>query len=143
MAVNDSTLICSIELPAELESLPAFNEKVTQCAVECGLSEHKIMSMELALEEAIVNIIKYASTDPEGTVHIDCSMDGEKYFTITIIDYGPPFDPLKRVAPDIDAGIDERAVGGLGIFLIKEMTDAVSYRRDDNKNILTIKIEKD
>ncbi|MEN6616172.1 MAG: ATP-binding protein [Syntrophorhabdus sp.] len=142
MPENTTIPLCRIELPAEIGSLPAFNEKVTQCAVECGISQHKLMSLELALEEAIVNIIKYASTDPEGTVLIDCSLDGEKYFTITITDNGPPFDPLQRTAPDTHADIDDRPIGGLGIFLIKEMTDSVSYHREDNKNILTIKMEK-
>lgn len=142
MPENTIIPLCRIELPAQLGSLPEFNEKVTQCAIECGISQHKLMSLELALEEAIVNIIKYASTDPEGTVLIDCSLDGEKFFTITIIDNGPPFDPLQRTAPDIKADIDERPVGGLGIFLIKEMTDSVSYRREENRNILTIRMEK-
>lgn len=63
-------------------------------------------------------------------------------FTIDIIDGGPEFDPLAKDTPDTAADIDSRPIGGLGIFLIKEMTDGVSYTRKENRNILTITMKR-
>ena len=141
MAENIHTLV-SIELPAVLESLPAFSARMMECAKEAGFKEHKLGAMELALEEAIVNIVKYSSSSPDSVITAKCGTDNSGAFYITIIDSGPPFDPLKRDTPDTSAGIDDRPVGGLGIFFIKEMTDGVTYTREAGKNILTIKMKK-
>lgn len=141
MAENVHTL-CSIELPAVLESLPGFVAGITRYAREAGFSEHRLGAMELAMEEAIVNIVKYSSTSPESVITITCATDDKEAFYITIIDNGPPFDPLKKDTPDTSAGIDDRPIGGLGIFFIKEMTDGVTYAREAGRNILTIKMKK-
>jgi anti-sigma regulatory factor (Ser/Thr protein kinase) len=141
MAENIHTL-CSIELPAVLDSLPGFADGVTRCAREAGFGEHKLSAIELALEEAIVNIIKYSSSSPDSVITATCGTDNSGVFYITIIDSGPPFDPLKKGTPDTGAGIDDRPVGGLGIFFIKEMTDGVTYTREGEKNILTIRMIK-
>ncbi|OPY02035.1 MAG: Serine-protein kinase RsbW [Syntrophorhabdus sp. PtaB.Bin184] len=141
MAENIHTLL-SMELPAVLESLPAFSARITGCAKEAGFGERKLGAMELAVEEAIVNIVKYSSSSPDSVITATCGTDGSGAFYITIIDSGPPFDPLERDTPDTRAGIDDRPVGGLGIFFIKEMTDGVTYNREAGKNILTIKMKK-
>ncbi|MDD3847269.1 MAG: ATP-binding protein [Syntrophorhabdaceae bacterium] len=141
MAESTHTL-CTIELPAALQSLPGFVAEINRCAREAGFSEHKLGAMELALEEAIVNIVKYSSASSDSVISIACTTDARGGFYITITDSGPPFDPLRKAAPDTDAGIDDRPIGGLGIFLIKEMTDGVTYAREGGKNILTIKMKK-
>lgn len=141
MAENVHTL-ASIELPAVLDSLPEFSACITRCAREAGFGEHKLGAMELAVEEAIVNIIKYSSSAPDSVITATCGIDGRGVFYIAIIDSGPAFDPLKRDTPDTKAGIDDRPVGGLGIYFIKEMTDGVTYAREGEKNILTIRMIK-
>lgn len=135
-------ILLTIELPAVLDSLPDFSERITQCAREAGFGDHKLGAMELAVEEAIVNIVKYSSSSPDSIITATCGIDANGVFYITIIDSGPPFDPLKRDTPDTSAGIDDRPVGGLGIFFIKEMTDGVTYAREAGKNILTIKMKR-
>jgi len=142
MAENTHTL-CHIELPAVLPSLPGFIAGIARCAREAGFSEHKIGAMELAAEEAIVNVVNYSSEKPGSMITVTCSTDSEEGFHISIIDSGPPFDPLRKDLPDTDAGIDDRPIGGLGIFLIKEMTDGVTYTRKEGKNILAITMKKD
>lgn len=134
--------LCRIQLPAELGSLPLFMERVIECAGESGIGEHKVGAMELALEEAIVNIVKYSSEAPESVITVECQLNDENEFTIDIIDDGPEFDPLVRSTPDTSADIDNRPIGGLGIFFIREMTDGVSYARKADKNILTITMKK-
>ena len=133
---------CRIELPAELQSLPRFIEKIIEYLGKSGMGEHKVGAMELALEEAIVNIVKYSSQTPDSLITVECSFKNENEFLIKIIDNGPEFDPLLQNAPDITADIGNRPVGGLGIFFIKKMTDSVSYARKDNRNILTITMKK-
>jgi serine/threonine-protein kinase RsbW len=133
---------CRIQLPAELQSLPRFIEKIIEYAGKSGMGEEKIRAMELALEEAIVNIVKYSSNSPDSIITVECSMKAESDFLINIIDDGPEFDPLLKNAPDITADISYRPIGGLGIFFIKKMTDGVSYVRKDGKNILTITMKK-
>ncbi|MCK9228798.1 MAG: ATP-binding protein [Syntrophorhabdaceae bacterium] len=133
---------CRIQLPAELRSLPLFIETVTKCAARSGLGEHKIGAMELALEEAIVNIVKHSSIAPDSLITVECGLKNKDDFTIDIIDGGPEFDPLAKDTPDTAADIDSRPIGGLGIFLIKEMTDGVSYTRKENRNILTITMKR-
>ena len=59
--------------------------------------------------------------------------------SVTFIDRGVPFDPLQRTDPDVSLGAEERAVGGLGIFLVKKTMDALEYRYEDGCNILTIR----
>ncbi len=134
--------LCHIELPAQLKSLPLFMEKVIQYAGGIGIGEHKLGAMELALEEAIVNIVKYSSHAPDSIITVECGFKNPGEFTIDIIDDGPEFNPLNRDAPDTEADINDRPIGGLGIFFIKEMTDGVSYTRKDNKNVLTIVMKK-
>ncbi len=58
---------------------------------------------------------------------------------ITFVDSGIPFDPLKRKDPDVTAGADERAIGGLGIYLAKKLSDEIGYEYKDHKNILTVR----
>jgi serine/threonine-protein kinase RsbW len=135
-------ILSSIELPAVLGSLPGFLTGINRCAREAGFGEHRIAAMELAAEEAIVNIVKYSSSSPASVISATCDIDDSGVFSITIIDSGPAFDPLKRDAPDTGAGIDDRPVGGLGILFIKEMTDGVTYTREGGKNILTIKMKR-
>ena len=58
--------------------------------------------------------------------------------TLVLRDDAPPFDPLSLAAPDLAAGLDERSMGGLGIHLVRELVDEVSYRRVDGRNELTL-----
>ncbi len=133
---------CRIQLPAELQSLPTFIEKVIECADKSGIGEHKAGALELALEEAIVNIVKYSPAAPDNFITIECRVKNTDQFIIDITDNGPEFNPLVMGVPDTGANIEDRPIGGLGIFLIKEMTDGVSYTRKNNQNILTITLRK-
>jgi anti-sigma regulatory factor (Ser/Thr protein kinase) len=92
----------------------------------------------VATEEVLVNICSYAYQDQVGEVKITCLLDDESRFIIEFEDTGIPFDVHRLDAPDLTDDIDERQVGGLGVFIIKELMDEVKYRREDNKNILRL-----
>ena len=86
-------------------------------------------------------IYSYGDTN-NGEVEIECRMDGEATLLIDIQDTGVPFDILAVPDPDIQSGISERKIGGLGILFIKKMIDEVKYRREGKCNILTFVVHK-
>ena len=97
-----------------------------------------LMQIDLAVEEIFVNIAHYAYTDG-GDVLIKCDVVGEPpTMTIIFADSGSQFDPLAKPDPDVTASIEDRGIGGLGIFLTKKYMDSVEYEYRDGKNILTL-----
>ena len=104
------------------------------------LTEHVVYNGTLALEEVFSNIINYAYDDQN--VHsITCQMYIENaQLNLAIMDDGRPFNPLSSPPPDIDAPLENRCIGGLGIHMMRELTDAIDYRRIEGKNVLTLKI---
>ena len=134
-----------IELPAKIENLGKFSESVLKCAKNAGIDQKKLMHINIALEEVIVNIINYSYVNTEGKITIECSPESKNRFIITIIDSGPPFDITASLTPDLTSDIDNRAIGGLGIHLVKKMMDEVHYHHENKQNILKliINIEKE
>ncbi len=134
----NNTLVIS----ATLENLEALMAHGRDAATACGMDTKTIARVELALEEVLVNVINYAYAPDQDhiseNIELDCSWDNNKSLTITVTDQGPAFDPLNRPDPDTTLSVDDRAIGGLGIFLTKEMMDDVSYERSRGKNILTL-----
>ena len=91
----------------------------------------------IAVEEVFVNIAHYAYNPEIGGAIIRVSVADE--IVIEFEDKGKPYNPLEKADPDITASVEEREIGGLGIFMVKNIMDSVDYRREGNKNILTIK----
>ncbi len=131
--------LSEINLAAKLENLEMLVQSVAACAREQGISEKKLPIIELGVEEAFVNICKYAYPDKEGDVEIKCNLDDDR-FIIEITDEGIPFDINALPDPDITQNISERKIGGLGVLFIKKMADNIRYRREGNRNILTVVI---
>lgn len=103
-----------------------------------GLSDDAVGELELILEELLVNIISYAYDEGSaGKIRIAASVDGSTV-TMEYRDRGRAFDPLEREAPDLDAEIEDRPIGGLGIFLVQELASSVTYERIDDENVLTV-----
>jgi serine/threonine-protein kinase RsbW len=136
-------VLSKIVLPARLEHLRNFLDVTSQCAREQGLPEKRIQEIELVAEEALVNIFLYAYPEKKGEVGVVCRKDQERRrLIIEITDNGLPFNPLSREDPDLAADIAERKIGGLGVYLMKKLMDEVHYRREDDKNILTLVVYK-
>ena len=92
------------------------------------------------LEEIYINVASYAYKDDKGDVTIRVETDPEDdTVTITFIDQGVPYDPVSKEDPDISLPTEERQVGGLGIFMVRNLTDDMQYEYRDGKNILTLK----
>ena len=93
----------------------------------------------IACEEIIVNIISYAYHPAhKGEIEIIVSGTPGLIMEITITDNGSPFDPISMPEPDTTKPIEEREIGGLGIFLVKKLMDSVHYKRESNMNIIKL-----
>jgi len=131
-----------VVLPAKMENLEALLSFVAQCAGEAGFDPKKISEMEIAAEEALVNVFHYAYEVQAGNIEVACGLEDSEKFVIELADSGVPFDPLSRAEPDISTGVTDREIGGLGILLIRKLMDDVRYRRASEKNILTLVMRK-
>ncbi len=121
-----------------VDELPVLAEKIEELADQWGLTIPLAMNINLALEEAVSNVIFYAFDDEkEHDIKIVISLEN-KNLSIEIIDDGKPFDPTARKQPDVSLPAEDRPIGGLGIFLIRKMMDNVTYNRHNNLNTLTL-----
>ena len=128
----------SITLPNDIAAVPQLTSFVDNVCSRLNIDGSTVMQLNLALEEAVVNVMNYAY--PKGTkgdVDIRALCDGAQ-MKFVLIDSGTPFDPTKHQTPDVQLSADERAIGGLGIFLVTQIMDNVSYERRNEKNILTL-----
>ena len=125
--------------PARMEHLEELIDFISSHAREAGLSSKIIGKIELAAEEALVNIIHYAYPDAAGNIEVRCRWN-PPVFEITFKDWGIPFDPITRPDPDTHLSLSERRIGGMGILLIKKMIPELRYRRENGANILTFDV---
>ena len=122
---------------AGLDRLEALTAFVEACAVSAGLVDPVRSRLLLAAEESFVNICNHAYPETAGEAEISCVREGD-CFVLTIADTGIPFDMLSLPPPDTSVGVMERAVGGLGIHFIRTLSDGVSYRREQDRNVLRV-----
>jgi serine/threonine-protein kinase RsbW len=127
-----------MQLPAIIENMALLVQFISDNARELGFSGKRVKEIELAAEEALVNIINYAYPDRQGDIKVTCVQHQSKMFVIEIEDTGIAFDMLSLKDPDISAGISDREIGGLGVFLIRKLMDEVHYHRKNGKNILNL-----
>lgn len=125
---------------ASIDNIPQMVAFVAENAAAVGVHPRRVMHLELATEEAVTNICSYAYEIPPGQVSIRVSRTDDAV-RVEFIDNGVPFDPLDADAPDLQADLENREVGGLGIFLIRRLLDEVHYHRRDNQNILSLGIK--
>lgn len=133
----------SIKLPAMIEHLEKLLGFVSEHVKEQGFTSDMLKKIELASEEALVNVFNYAYPDKhDGEVEVSCGLDDNNRFVIEIMDSGTPFNPLSLSEPNLTEDVSERPIGGLGIHLIKKMMDEIEYRREGNNNILSLIVIK-
>ncbi len=124
-------------MEAQVENLPAILRFLVECADRLSWTENRLADIELVIEEAVVNVCKYAYPDGDGLLEVSCQGD-ESSLHIRITDTGNPFDLLSVAEPDLSADIMEREIGGLGCFLIRTLADDVTCRRDGERNVLEL-----
>ena len=127
-----------LTLHNDISEVPLLGEFVEQVAEQLGYNASDTMNLNLAIEEAVVNVMNYAY--PEGTtgeILLEATTT-DTQLVFTIKDSGTPFDPTKADDPDTTLSVEERPIGGLGIFLVRQLMDSVSYQYTDGCNILTL-----
>lgn len=126
--------------PAQLDSVREFSEKVKAAGLAMGFGEEVLIRIELALEEVLTNIVKYAYSEQgePGWVDVQCRAESPTRFVLEVRDAGKSFNPLDLEQPDTNLPVSERDIGGLGVFLTRKMADRLTYEREDNTNRLTL-----
>lgn len=129
--------LARMEQPADMDHLGALMDFVTAQAQAAGLGPQDLYRVDLAAEEILTNVIKYAYPDGAGRVAVACGRQGPD-FVMEFRDQGVPFDPLAAGDPPLSEDILERPVGGLGIHLVRQVMDQVAYQRQDQTNLLRL-----
>lgn len=125
---------------AKVEKLAAVNEFIEGLLAVVDCSPKTQMQIELVVEEIFVNIASYAYDGGDGEAIIrGRTIEDPSGLELIFMDKGKPYDPLARADPDVNAAMEERNIGGLGIFLVKKFVDAINYEYKDGKNILSIR----
>lgn len=129
-----------ITVLAERDNFSTLMTFVENVARAIGFSKSELYRVNLAAEEAIINVINYAYPQDVGLISLVCEevTTPRKGIKLQISDQGIPFDPLAKVDPDIEQAIEDRPIGGLGIHLVKKNANEISYQRDNDTNIFTI-----
>ena len=136
--MNLKSMEKQIVLQNKISEIPKLAEFIEGIGQELNLPVESVFNLNLALEEAVTNIIFYAY--PKDEIHlIDIHAESDKFqLEFRIIDNGKPFDPTKVPDVDVSLSAEEREIGGLGIFLLRKMMDNIYYQRVGDKNVLTL-----
>ena len=132
----------SITVEAKIENVDKVTEFVNEVLEENECPLKVQMQLDVAIDEIFGNIAYYAYGKGSGNATIQIEMeDNPPKITLIFIDQGTPYNPLENKDPDITLDIEDREIGGLGIFLVKKTMDELSYEYVDGQNILTMKKE--
>ena len=130
----------TLKIEAEKEKLRevlAFLDEELE-ALDCDMKT--IFALDLSVEEIFVNIASYAYEGGKGEAEMSLDFsEADNMLTITFRDSGFPYDPLAKEDPDVTLALEERKIGGLGIFMVKKNVDEMSYEYKDGQNVLTLR----
>ena len=128
-----------ITLKNKISEIERLADAVMQFGKENNFSDKVIFDINLALEEVVNNVISYAYKDKnEHKINIYMELEGQ-VLLLKVEDDGIPFNPLAVAEPDIDKPLEEREPGGLGLFFVRQLTDELEYKRENDKNVLIMK----
>ncbi len=138
--MSDDDQPLSVEIPASPEYLDKVKTFVQSRAEAQGLSQQAAYDIVLAVEEAVVNIIRHGyKGDPKGRIQVETQYINGLELVVRILDEAPPFDPTAVEDPDFSIPPLQRKLGGLGIYMMKQSVDDLRYRRlPDGRNELTL-----
>ena len=137
--LSDVQMRKSIVLPNDTQEVPRLNAFVEEVCQTVGFDEIVTMQIKVAVEEAVVNVMKYAYPPGQhGDVTLEAASNDVR-LKFTIIDSGKPFDPTVQSEVDTTLSAKERKIGGLGIHIMRQNMDSINYERLDNLNVLTLR----
>ena len=128
-----------LTVAATLENIPvvtAFIDEQLE-ALDCPMKAQ--MQIDIVIDELFGNIARYAYGDGTGDATVQFEFDGPtRTASVTFVDGGIPFNPLQKPDPDVTLAAEERAIGGLGIFMVKKTMDRVKYSHEKGYNVFTV-----
>lgn len=127
-----------LRISAKIENLETMIDFILNSINEVNNSNKFLGKLRLVSEEILVNIINYAYPKITGDILIKTEVT-DNTLNLNIIDWGIPFNPIEKENPDINLPLEERNIGGLGIFMVKNIMDEIKYDYSENKNILSMK----
>jgi len=126
-------------LPNDVQEVPKLAAFVDEICEAAGMDMPTTMQMNLAIEEAVVNVMEYAyPAGVKGEVRIEATIE-DAYMEFILSDDGKPFNPTEKGDVDTTLSAEERSIGGLGIMLVKHYMDKVIYKYVEGQNILTLR----
>ena len=129
----------TLRIPNRVEELPAVSEAVEALGQEQDWTPDVSYAVVLALEEVATNVVRHGGGD-EGSSEIEVEVvSTAEEVRVEVRDSGKPFDPFHEAPePDVDAALEDRKIGGLGVHFVKVLMDEASYRRDGDRNHVTM-----
>ena len=125
-------------LPATVDNIPSYRDFLARACSRADLSEDDCLALTLAVDEACTNIIEHGYAGEAGRqIELTFVADDTEAW-VEIVDDGPPFRPEDIPPPDLEAGWEDRPIGGLGWHLIRRSVDSIRYERDNGRNRLTL-----
>ena len=128
---------CEITIESDITEIPAVSASLEEVMHAHGFSTDDILDTQLAVEEVITNIINHGYKNTIGEIIISCRINLD-LAEVRIRDNAPRFDPLSLPEPKLEGTIQDRKIGGLGVFLIRQVMDEISYQYENGQNILVM-----
>lgn len=129
----------TVRLPADLREIERLNRLIRQFGDLHEVPSRVLYAVNLALDEVVTNVVRHGFEDAKDQEVVACIVAKPAEVTTEVSDSGREFDPLAVPPPNLDAPLSERTLGGLGIHLIRSLMDVVEYRRENGKNVLTMR----
>ena len=137
--MSEASAELTVRLANRLEEIERLAAAVEAFGAAHQLPGPVIFAFNLSLDEVVTNVISYAFNDvQEHPIDVHLRLMGD-VMQAEVTDSGRPFNPIDVPAPDLDAPIDERRIGGLGIHIVREMMDTLEYAREGDRNILRLR----
>ncbi len=124
----------TFELASRPDAIAPALDSIETGLADVGVAQELALELRLIAEEVITNVVKYAEAD---TIQIDFKVS-DITVVLDVRDNGKRFDPLGAAAPDLEASVEDRPLGGLGIHLVQALADEVSYERRGDWNVLRL-----
>lgn len=131
--------MAQMTFPATLENIEAATDFMNGILESADCPMRTQMKLAVALDELMSNVARYAYAPGTGDVTVSVEvLEEPKRAVITLTDSGIPYDPLQKEDPDVTLSAEERGIGGLGIYIVKQSMDGMTYEYRDGQNVLTI-----
>ena len=118
-----------LEVTSKMDNLPVIIDFVGEKLTKFRADAATISRVQLAVDEASTNIIKYAYGEKEGPLKLIMELNGNE-LVITLVNWGKPFDPSSIPPPDLTGSLEDRKIGGLGMYFMRKLMDEASYSFD-------------